>query len=284
MDMARQVWDESRHVEIYLRPARAPGRLRRRVPGDDAPVAVRLRRGRRGPRGRREPGARGAGLRRVQPARCTSPGRSAIPILERSVDYVLADEITHVRMGSQLAQRAHRGRPRAPPPGHRVPGVDRRALQPGRHPPGRRTTTWCRSPSPPRTRGAWPASPTRRSSGSSRPRSAPRSTSRDRCIPARAVHFDRATIAARRIRHYRYAEERMMRMLGGWIALTPELRGQAAARPPRVGLRPARRPVGQAAARAAGAGPASEPASAGVRGASWTRSRASRARRRRSSG
>jgi hypothetical protein len=29
--------------------------------------------------------------------------------------------------------------------------------------------------------------------------------------------------SARRIRHYRYAEERLMRVLGGWIALTPEL-------------------------------------------------------------
>ena len=29
--------------------------------------------------------------------------------------------------------------------------------------------------------------------------------------------------SARRIRNYRYAEERMMRALGGWIALTPEL-------------------------------------------------------------
>jgi hypothetical protein len=29
--------------------------------------------------------------------------------------------------------------------------------------------------------------------------------------------------SAQRIRHYRYAEERMMRGLGGWIALTPEL-------------------------------------------------------------
>ena len=29
--------------------------------------------------------------------------------------------------------------------------------------------------------------------------------------------------SAGRIRHYRYAEERMMRILGGWIALTPEL-------------------------------------------------------------
>jgi 1,2-phenylacetyl-CoA epoxidase catalytic subunit len=28
---------------------------------------------------------------------------------------------------------------------------------------------------------------------------------------------------ARRVRHYRYAEERLMRTLAGWIALTPEL-------------------------------------------------------------
>jgi hypothetical protein len=35
-------------------------------------------------------------------------------------------------------------------------------------------------------------------------------------------HFSVAA-SARRIRHYRYVEERMLRMLGGWIALTPEL-------------------------------------------------------------
>ena len=29
--------------------------------------------------------------------------------------------------------------------------------------------------------------------------------------------------SARLIRHYRYVEERMMRVMGGWIALTPEL-------------------------------------------------------------
>jgi hypothetical protein len=32
--------------------------------------------------------------------------------------------------------------------------------------------------------------------------------------------------SARRIRRYRYVEERVMRMLGGWIALTPELTGK----------------------------------------------------------
>ncbi|MGH7391676.1 MAG: hypothetical protein ACREM3_19795 [Candidatus Rokuibacteriota bacterium] len=37
-----------------------------------------------------------------------------------------------------------------------------------------------------------------------------------------AGHFS-VDASARRIRHYRYVEERMMRALGGWIALTPEL-------------------------------------------------------------
>lgn len=37
-----------------------------------------------------------------------------------------------------------------------------------------------------------------------------------------AGHLD-VEASARRIRHYRFVEERMMRVLGGWIALTPEL-------------------------------------------------------------
>jgi hypothetical protein len=37
-----------------------------------------------------------------------------------------------------------------------------------------------------------------------------------------AGHFS-VDQSAKRIRHYRYAEERMMRVMGGWIALTPEL-------------------------------------------------------------
>ncbi|HEV8586331.1 MAG TPA: hypothetical protein VGT02_15300 [Methylomirabilota bacterium] len=40
--------------------------------------------------------------------------------------------------------------------------------------------------------------------------------------PSLAGHFS-VDDSARRIRNYRYAEERMMRGLGGWIALTPEL-------------------------------------------------------------
>ena len=37
-----------------------------------------------------------------------------------------------------------------------------------------------------------------------------------------AGHFG-VEATARRVRHYRYAEERMMRAMAGWIALTPEL-------------------------------------------------------------
>ena len=37
-----------------------------------------------------------------------------------------------------------------------------------------------------------------------------------------AGHFSVEASAAR-VRHYRYVEERMMRIMGGWIALTPEL-------------------------------------------------------------
>jgi hypothetical protein len=40
--------------------------------------------------------------------------------------------------------------------------------------------------------------------------------------PRLAGHFS-VDDSARRIRNYRYAEERMLRALGGWIALTPEL-------------------------------------------------------------
>jgi hypothetical protein len=40
---------------------------------------------------------------------------------------------------------------------------------------------------------------------------------------AKLAGFFSVDDAARRIRHYRYVEERLMRVMGGWIALTPEL-------------------------------------------------------------
>src|SRR5678809_822950 len=89
-------------------------------------------------------------------------------------------------------------------------------------------TTRCRSPSPPRP-GARAASPTRRSPASSARPSAPRST---RLPPVPSGYptmthplagFLEVDESARTVRHYRYVTERMMRILGGWIALTPEL-------------------------------------------------------------
>src|SRR5688500_2500625 len=76
------------------------------------------------------------------------------------------------------------------------------------------------SPFPsPRTRAASPASPTRRSTDSGRGPSARRSAG---TTQPRAGHHT-VDDSARRIRNHRYVEERMMRILGGWIALTPEL-------------------------------------------------------------
>ncbi|MBI2544043.1 MAG: DUF455 family protein [Candidatus Rokubacteria bacterium] len=69
MDMARQVWDESRHVEIY---------------GLACDVFNQL----------------------VHIAR-----KIGDPILEHAVDFVLADEITHVRMGSKWLNALTEGDP-----------------------------------------------------------------------------------------------------------------------------------------------------------------------------
>ena len=53
------------------------------------------------------------------------------------------------------------------------------------------------------------------------------------------------------IQNYRYAEERMMRMMAGWIALTPELDGQAGDGEAGVRRRAAYRRARKAAARTA---------------------------------
>ncbi|HUG37512.1 MAG TPA: hypothetical protein VML54_11210, partial [Candidatus Limnocylindrales bacterium] len=48
-------------------------------------------------------------------------------------------------------------------------------------------------------------------------------------LPGRSASLDgHFTVedAARVLRHYRYATERLTRVLGGWLALTPELSGK----------------------------------------------------------
>src|SRR6266436_6318118 len=90
MDMARQVWDESRHVEIYIRLLEHLGGYIGEYPA-----------------------ARVAGVNRgLEGLACDVFNQLVYigkkmgdPILERAVDFVLADEITHVRMGSKWLTR-----------------------------------------------------------------------------------------------------------------------------------------------------------------------------------
>ena len=77
-------------------------------------------------------------------------------IIERAVDYVLADEITHVRMGSKWMRKLTGGRPRAVAARAGVPGQRRRPVQP-RAARARRSTTWRRIRRPSRSRASAPA-------------------------------------------------------------------------------------------------------------------------------
>src|SRR5499425_1222115 len=108
MDMARQVWDESRHVEIYIRLVEHLGGYIGEFPettilwrcacAEDA--AARVAGVNRGLEGL----ACDVFAQLVEIAR-----RLPDPTIAQSVDYVLADEITHVRMGSKWLTRLTEG-------------------------------------------------------------------------------------------------------------------------------------------------------------------------------
>src|SRR5256712_8914363 len=110
LDMARQVWDESRHVEVYLR-------LLEHLDGyvGEFPETTILWRG----AGAEDAAARVAGVNRGLEGLACDVFNQLIhiarkigdPILEHAVDYVLADEITHVRMGSKWLDRLTEGDP-----------------------------------------------------------------------------------------------------------------------------------------------------------------------------
>jgi uncharacterized ferritin-like protein (DUF455 family) len=99
LDMARQVWDESRHVEIYLK-------LLEHVEGyvGEYPESTILWRCACA----QTPEERVAGVNRGLEGLACDVFAQLIrlaekigdPIIAQAVDYVLADEITHVRMGS----------------------------------------------------------------------------------------------------------------------------------------------------------------------------------------
>jgi uncharacterized ferritin-like protein (DUF455 family) len=110
LDMARQVWDESRHVEIYLE-------LLEHLDGfvGEYPESTLLWRCACA----EDAAARVAGVNRaLEGLACDVfnqliqiAARMGDPIIERAVDFVLADEITHVRMGSRWLNELTRGDP-----------------------------------------------------------------------------------------------------------------------------------------------------------------------------
>src|SRR5713226_4631857 len=129
LDMARQVWDESRHVEIYLRLlAHLDG-----YAGEFPETTILWRCACAA-----DAAARVAGVNRGLEGLACDVFNQLVhiarkigdPILERAVEFVLADEITHVRMGSKWLTKLTEG--------DRVPGEHRRALQPRRDPARRR--------------------------------------------------------------------------------------------------------------------------------------------------
>jgi uncharacterized ferritin-like protein (DUF455 family) len=110
LDMARQVWDESRHVEIYLGLLEHLGGYVGEYP--ESTILWRCACA-------EDAAARVAGVNRgLEGLACDVfnqlihiAGRMGDPVIERAVDFVLADEITHVRMGSRWLNELTRGDP-----------------------------------------------------------------------------------------------------------------------------------------------------------------------------
>src|SRR5947209_18365764 len=110
LDMARQVWDESRHVEIYLGLLEYLGGY----VGEFAESTILWRCA-----CAEDAAARVAGVNRgLEGLACDVfnqlvhiAGKLGDPILERAVEFVLADEITHVRMGSKWLTKLIEGDP-----------------------------------------------------------------------------------------------------------------------------------------------------------------------------
>ena len=110
MDMARQVWDESRHLEIYLRLLEHLGGY----PGEFPETTILWRCA-----CAEDAAARVAGVNRgLEGLACDVfnqlvhiARKMSDPVLERAVDFVLADEITHVRMGSKWLTKLTEGDP-----------------------------------------------------------------------------------------------------------------------------------------------------------------------------
>ncbi|MGH7932181.1 MAG: DUF455 family protein [Candidatus Binataceae bacterium] len=110
LDMARQVWDESRHTEIFKGLLEYMGAQ----PGDYVETEILWRCTQAD-----DPAARVAGINRgLEGLACDVfdqliriAQKNGDTVIERAVDYVLADEITHVRMGSKWMRKLTEGDP-----------------------------------------------------------------------------------------------------------------------------------------------------------------------------
>src|ERR1700676_162759 len=110
LDMARQVWDESRHAEIYMKLLEYVGSYLGEFPETEVRWSCTQV---------DDPACRVAGINRGLEGLACDVFEQLIrlaqkmgdPIIERSVDYVLAEEITHVRMGSQWMRKLTEGDP-----------------------------------------------------------------------------------------------------------------------------------------------------------------------------
>src|SRR5277367_3736245 len=110
LDMARQVWDESRHAEIFVKLLEYVGSYLGEFPEGEVLWSCTLI---------DDPACRVAGINRgLEGLACDVfeqiirlAQRMGDPVIERAVDYVLADEITHVRMGSKWMRKLTEGDP-----------------------------------------------------------------------------------------------------------------------------------------------------------------------------
>jgi type VI secretion system protein ImpE len=110
LDMARQVWDESRHAEIFSKLLEYVGSYIGEFAESEILWSCTQV---------DDPACRVAGINRGLEGLACDVFEQIIrmgqkmgdPIIERAVDYVLADEITHVRMGSKWMRKLTEGDP-----------------------------------------------------------------------------------------------------------------------------------------------------------------------------
>ena len=162
LDMARQCWDEARHVEISVKLADWMGSRDRRVRREHRAVRGGLQpRPGAAPR-RREPGARGPGHRRVHHDEgVRRPGRRPVPRVLRGLD---AGRRGHPREdGLGLAAPPHRQGSRS---GASRPWSSRRSSTSCSPTAACARTRRTRCSAWPAGSGSWPASPTTRSTRS----------------------------------------------------------------------------------------------------------------------